>query len=139
MPDSGSFETCPTDVVRASPERVWDLLTNPARLDWLGVKVVEAPARDLAVGDRLVFGPAPGLHMSWDVLSVEPLRALELDVKVPFGIRNHEIVVVSPSAAIAVALRSLETSASFQAGGGDSSVASCGASSSATRPRRLRG
>jgi len=34
--------------------------------------------------------------LSWNVLSVEPLRTLEQDVKVPFGIRNHEIVVVSP-------------------------------------------
>jgi len=34
--------------------------------------------------------------VSWDVLSVQPLRMLELDVTVPFGIRNHEIVVMSP-------------------------------------------
>ena len=95
MADSGSFETCPTDVINASPARVWELLSDPARLGWLGVKVVEAPARTLAAGDRLVFGPAPGLRLSWDVLSVEPLRRLELDIKVPFGIRNHEIVVVS--------------------------------------------
>jgi uncharacterized protein YndB with AHSA1/START domain len=94
--DKDSFETCPTDIIQASPERVWELLTNPARLGWLGVKVVEAPARTLAAGDRLVFGPAPGLRLSWDVLCVEPLRTLELDVKVPFGIRNHEVVAVSP-------------------------------------------
>jgi hypothetical protein len=30
------------------------------------------------------------------VLSVEPLHTLELDIKVPLGIRNHEIIVVSP-------------------------------------------
>ncbi len=96
MADGDSVETCPTDIVHASPERVWELLTNSARFDWLGVKVLEAPARTLAAGDRLVFGPAPGLRMSWQVLSVEPLRTLELDVKVPFGIRNHEIVVVLP-------------------------------------------
>jgi uncharacterized protein YndB with AHSA1/START domain len=96
MADRDSFETCPTDIIHTSPERVWELLTNPARLDWLGVKVVEAPARNLAVGDRLVFGPAPGLRLSWNVLSVEPLRTLELDIKAPFGIRNHEIIVVSP-------------------------------------------
>jgi len=47
------------------------------------VKVVEAPARDIVAGDRLVFGPAPGLRLSWKVLAVEPLRTLELDVKVP--------------------------------------------------------
>jgi uncharacterized protein YndB with AHSA1/START domain len=96
MADGDNFETCPTAIIHASPERVWELLTNPARLDWLGVKVIQAPARDLAVGDRLVFGPAPGLRLSCDVLSVEPLRTLELDVKVPMGIRNHQIVVVSP-------------------------------------------
>ncbi len=96
MADSDSFETCPTDIVHASPERVWDLLTNPDRFGWLGVKVIEAPPRTLGAGDRLLFCPAPGVRMSWDVLSLEPLRMLELDVKVPLGIRNHEIVVVSP-------------------------------------------
>ena len=96
MADSASFETCPTDIIHASPERVWELLTNPGRLGWVGVKVVEAPARTLAVGDRLVFGPAPGLRLSWNVLAVEPLRTLRLDITAPFGIRNHEIVVVSP-------------------------------------------
>jgi uncharacterized protein YndB with AHSA1/START domain len=96
MAGTGSFETCPTDVVHASPERVWELLTDPAQFGWLGVKVVEAPPRPLAAGDRLVFGPAPGLRMSWEVLATERPRTLELDVKVPFGIRNHEIVVVSP-------------------------------------------
>lgn len=96
MADGDSFETCPTDIIHASPERLWELLANPARFDWLGVKVVEAPARTLAAGDRLVFGPAPGLRLSWHVLSAEPPRTLELDIKAPFGIRNHEIVVVSP-------------------------------------------
>jgi len=97
MADSESFETCPPAIIHAPPARVWELLTNPARLDdWLGVKVIEAPARNLAVGDRLVFGPAPGLRLSWNVLSIEPLRTLELDIKAPLGIRNHEIVVVSP-------------------------------------------
>lgn len=92
-------ETCPTDVIRATPERVWELLTNPARLGWLGVKVIESPARALAVGDRLQFGPAPGLRLSWTVLSIEPLRTLELDITVPLGIRNHETVVLSPDGA----------------------------------------
>lgn len=91
-----SFETCPTDVVRATPECVWELLTNPACFSSLGVKVIESPARNLAVGDRLRFRPAPGLRASWTVLFIEPLRKLELDVKVPLGIRNRETFVVSP-------------------------------------------
>ena len=92
----GTFETCPTDVVHATPERVWELLTDPTQYGWLGVKVVEAPDRTLAVGDRLRFGPAPGIRLSWTVLAVEPLRMLELDITVPLGIRNHETIVVSP-------------------------------------------
>jgi uncharacterized protein YndB with AHSA1/START domain len=96
MADGDSFETCPTDVIHASAERVWELLTDPACFHWFGVKVVHAPSATLAAGDRLVFGPAPGLRLSWDVLSVEPLRTLELDVRAPLGIRNHEVVVVSP-------------------------------------------
>jgi uncharacterized protein YndB with AHSA1/START domain len=96
MAGTNGFETCPTDIVHASPERVWELLTNPGLFGWVGMKVVEAPGRGLAVGDRLVFGPAPGVRMLWDVLSVEPPRTLEVDIKVPFGIRNHEIFVVSP-------------------------------------------
>jgi uncharacterized protein YndB with AHSA1/START domain len=97
MAASGSFETCPTEIVHATRERVWELLTDPARLDWVGVRLVEAPARHLTVGDHLVFGPAPGLRLSWNVVSVEPLRTLELDIQAPLGIRNHEIVVVSPA------------------------------------------
>jgi hypothetical protein len=91
-----SFETCPTDIIHATREHVWELLTDPARFGWLGVKVVEAPARTLAAGDYLRFGPAPGIRLSWTVLSIEPLRTLELDVKAPLGIRNHETIVVSP-------------------------------------------
>ena len=41
------FEACPTYVIRATPARVWELLTDPARFDWVGVKVIEAPARSL--------------------------------------------------------------------------------------------
>ena len=96
MADSDSFETCPTDIVHASSEQVWELLTDPARLDWVGVKLVQSPAHHLAVGDRLSFRPVPGLDLSWKVLALEPLHTLELGIKAPLGIRNHEVVVVSP-------------------------------------------
>ena len=39
------------------------MMTNPARLGWVGLRLVESPARHLAVGDRLVFGPVPGLRL----------------------------------------------------------------------------
>jgi uncharacterized protein YndB with AHSA1/START domain len=88
-------EVCPTDLIGASAEHIWPLLTDPARLDWVGVKLIEAPPRSLAAGDRLVFG-LPGLRISWTILAVEPPHRLEFDVAVPLGINNHEIIVVSP-------------------------------------------
>jgi hypothetical protein len=33
MTGSDVFETCPTDVINAPPERVWEPLTDPARFD----------------------------------------------------------------------------------------------------------
>ena len=50
MADSDSFGTCPTNIIHATPERVWDLLANPAQRGWLGAKVVEAPARSQGPG-----------------------------------------------------------------------------------------
>ena len=71
------------------------MMTNPARLGWVGLRLVESPARHLAVGDRLVFGPVPGLRLSWNVLAVEPLRTLELDsTTVAAQGRHHDDLVV---------------------------------------------
>jgi len=88
--------TCPTDIVRAPAERVWERLIDPARLGWVDARLMEAPARHLAVGDRLVFAASLGLRVSWVVLAMEPLRSLDLDIGLPFGMANRQTIVLSP-------------------------------------------
>jgi uncharacterized protein YndB with AHSA1/START domain len=94
-----AIRTCPTCVVAARPERIWSLLTVPAELaHWTGTRIVEAPERTLAPGDRVVLRPAPTLRVVFDILSAEPLKELRFDARLPFGVTNHEVVTLSPLA-----------------------------------------
>jgi uncharacterized protein YndB with AHSA1/START domain len=90
--------SCPTDVIHARPERIWDMLTHTKELDrWLGAKLLSAPNPVIATGDHLVFTPGFGLKLlQWDILEMRPPRQLVFDVRVPFGIINHEVIVLSP-------------------------------------------
>jgi uncharacterized protein YndB with AHSA1/START domain len=89
-----TIEACPTDVVRASAERVWEHLVDPAKLDWVA-NVIERPAARLRVGDRVRFSASLGLRVTWDVLAVEPVRQMALDIALPFGMANHMTIVIS--------------------------------------------
>jgi hypothetical protein len=89
-------ETCPTDVVRAPLERIWAHLTEPTRLEWVDAKLIDAPPRTLAVGDRLSFAASLGLRVSWTVLAIDPPRSIALHIGLPFGMANRETVVLSP-------------------------------------------
>jgi hypothetical protein len=93
---SETVETCPTDVVGAAVERVWALLTNPSLLHWMDVRLIEAPARNLSVGDRALFAASFGLRVSWTVLALDQSRSITLDIGLPFGMVNRETVVLSP-------------------------------------------
>ena len=88
--------TCPTDIITASVERIWDLLTQPEKLArWSGAKLIEGPNRALVPGDRVVLGPGFGMKVTFEVLAMEPPRQLALDAHLPFGV-NHEVVVITP-------------------------------------------
>ncbi len=90
-----SFETCPTDVVRAQRARVWELLTKPELFPlWADSRVAEAPARPVAAGDRIVLktGPAHAATVIWDVVAMQPCEELTIDVRLPFGLVNHEVI-----------------------------------------------
>jgi uncharacterized protein YndB with AHSA1/START domain len=90
------MEVCPTDVILAPAERVWRLLTDPHELaQWTGTKLVEGPARIVSAGDRLVFR-AGVLHITFDVLDMQAARQLTLDIGLPFGVRNHEQIQITP-------------------------------------------
>jgi uncharacterized protein YndB with AHSA1/START domain len=90
------MEVCPTDVVLAPAERIWDLLTDPRKLaQWTGMKLVEGPAGPMSAGDRVVLGAGP-LRITFDVLDTRPPRQLTLDARFPFGITNHEQIQIAP-------------------------------------------
>jgi uncharacterized protein YndB with AHSA1/START domain len=86
-------------MVQASAERVWRLLTTPSELHhWSDAKSVNGPDRPLAKGDQVVFRAGPGsfFEIRFRVIDLERLRRLALDVHLPFGIVNHEIVIITP-------------------------------------------
>ena len=90
------MDVCPTDVVFAPAERIWHLLTDPRQLAlWTGTTLVEGPTSLKRAGDHLVFR-AGGLHITFDVLDVRPLRQLMLDVALPFGVTNREQIQITP-------------------------------------------
>ena len=89
-----SIQTCPTTIVEAPADRVWRLLTIPAEFQrWTGLTMMKAPGRALADGDQVVF--FAGL-LRIQVIRLERPRRLKLEVHLPFGIVNHEVVVITP-------------------------------------------
>jgi len=94
-----SIVTCPTDVVAVPVERVWELLTRPAELArWSDAKLLEGPTRPLEAGDVVVLGAgfAHLFRVSIEVKAIEPFRQLTVDVQLPLGVVNHEVIVVTP-------------------------------------------
>jgi hypothetical protein len=91
-----AIQTCPTCVVAAPAERIWDFLTRAEKLAaWSGTSLVEGPDRPLESGDRVVLGGF-GLKIFLDVREIAPLRKLVVDARLPFGVINYEVIVVSP-------------------------------------------
>jgi uncharacterized protein YndB with AHSA1/START domain len=91
-----SIIACPTTVVAAPVERVWELIVSPTKLaEWTRTKLVTAPERSLQAGDRAVYGAGPGLRAIFDVLEVVPPHTFDVDVTMPFGIMNHEVIRLS--------------------------------------------
>ena len=94
-----AIQTCPTAMIQAPAERVWRLLTTPSGFQrWSGAKIVKGPDRPLATGDQIVFRAGLGrlMEVRFQVIGLEPLRRLALEVELPLGIVNHEIVVITP-------------------------------------------
>ena len=94
-----AIQTCPTALVQAPAGRVWHVLTTPSELQrWTGLKIVKGTDRPLATGDQIVFRARLGafLEVRFQVMDLEPLRRLALEVQLPFGIVNHEVVVIIP-------------------------------------------
>jgi uncharacterized protein YndB with AHSA1/START domain len=86
------MEVCPTEVIHAPAQQVWDLLTDPRRLaQWSAAKLDKGPERSVRAGDRFILRKH-GMRIGFQVLDVNPPRRLTLFIRLPFGIVNHEQV-----------------------------------------------
>ena len=91
------MEVCPTELVQAPAERIWQLLTEPRELaQWTGTKLAQGPARALRAGDLLVLR-AGLFHARFEVLNAEPPQSLGLRIRLTFGIVNHEQIQITPA------------------------------------------
>lgn len=94
-------QVCPIETIEAPAESVWQLVVNLARFqEWTDAKVVKPPARPLRAGDRFqaVTGFANLFRVSFDVLEVKKPSTFALDVHLPFGLVNHEVLEIAPLA-----------------------------------------
>jgi len=93
------IQVCPTDIVHASAERIWNLLTTPKELaGWTGTTLVEGPEREVRAGDRVVLGASMvnWLRVIFYVREAVRPQLLSLDVRLPFGVTNDETIRISP-------------------------------------------
>jgi uncharacterized protein YndB with AHSA1/START domain len=93
--------TCPTDLVNASAASVWELLTSPERYErWTGADLLSvSPPGRVQPGQRMEFRVrqlARWWRAHFEVGRVIERETLELAVFLPFGIVNHEVIVLKP-------------------------------------------
>ena len=92
---------CPAAVTSAPPERVWSVLTTPERFgEWLDATFVAASPPGPVVPGQTIHLSARSMGRSWpvtlEVRNVDPQRRwIDLLVRLPFGIENHERVTLS--------------------------------------------
>jgi uncharacterized protein YndB with AHSA1/START domain len=87
-----TMEVCPSEIIQAPVQRIWHLLADPRQLaQWSGAKLDEGPQRPVREGDRFILRKR-GRRIRCQVLDAKPLQQLSLDVQLPLGIVNHELV-----------------------------------------------
>ncbi len=90
-----SILACPSDIFSASADHVWNLVARPDRFAaWAEVTLVEGPDRPVVAGDRFRFRKGP-FSIGFEVVSADPPCELGLDVHLPFGVINREVVRIS--------------------------------------------
>lgn len=94
---------CPAAVTKASPERVWQVITTLERdVEWLDVKVVSSdPPGSMTPGQTITLsGPILGreFRLTMQVGDMDPQRHwVDILVRLPFGIDNHEHLTLTPT------------------------------------------
>ncbi len=102
MPNPLTHLACPTAIVEAPIEAVWDLLLNTA--EWgrfYDVRVLSVdPPGQARRGQRLIGNPGPKflpLRLIFDFTEVDSTNPrLGIDGRLPFGIRVHEDLKLTP-------------------------------------------
>jgi ligand-binding SRPBCC domain-containing protein len=91
---------CPSGVTRAPPEKVWSVISTPRRFgEWVDATVVAVePPGPAAPGQRIEL-TTPFFGRQWplsiEVTGVDPdHRWIDLQVRLPFGVVNHEHVTL---------------------------------------------
>src|SRR4051794_12183004 len=90
---------CPTDIVNAPPDRVWHLVAIPKELaQWTRSALIDAPDREVRAGDRLILGVGVGHRMKLTFRVREAIRPehLALDMRLPLGVTNDEVIRITP-------------------------------------------
>ena len=93
------LHVCPTEVVNAPAERIWQLVATPKELTrWSDTSVIDGPDRELRGGDRLVLGAGLGyrLKVIFHVREAVRPRELALAIRLPFGVTNDEVIRITP-------------------------------------------
>ena len=94
---------CPAAVTSASPERVWNVIVNLERAEeWMDVKVDSSQPPGVMTPGQIIKlgGPVLGLklYLSMEVGEMDPQRGwIDLLVRLPFGIDNHEHLTLTPT------------------------------------------
>ncbi len=92
---------CPAAVTPTSPDRIWKVLTTPERFgEWLDARFVSADPPGPAKPGQTIHLSAPSLGRHWpvtiEVRDTDPQRRwIDLLVRLPFGIDNHEHVTLT--------------------------------------------
>jgi ligand-binding SRPBCC domain-containing protein len=92
---------CPAAVTRASPDRVWTVVTTPERFgDWQDAVFVSSDPPGPVKTGQTIHLAARGFGRKWpvsiDVVDMDPQRRwIDLLVHLPLGIENQEHVTLT--------------------------------------------
>jgi hypothetical protein len=95
---------CPASVTQASPDRLWSVLSAPERFgEWTDATYVSSdPVGSVQPGQTIhLTTPAFGrsLSVAIEIHDVDPQRRwLDLVVRLPFGVENHEHLTLNETA-----------------------------------------
>lgn len=95
---------CPASVTHASPDRVWSVLSAPERFgEWTDATYVSSDPVGIVKPGQTIHLTAPlfgrSLPVDIEVHGVDALRRwIDLVVRLPFGVENHEHLTLTETA-----------------------------------------